>query len=261
MDSLKLCQSDLHLHTNLSCCAPETTFAESYLPYCDSEGIKTLGFSNHLYTWRKLEETLKIRDEIEKIKANSDLKILVGCEAETVFGAEPDLDPRDSSLFDYVLLAPSHILNIRKRYNHIDLDDIDTYRELLVENFKAACRLQYKVPTGIAHPLYPICHKAQQEVLDGISDEQLVECFTLAAQNDKSIEIHACIYRGTVELDQDGLSPTYIKFLKIAKQCGCKFHFGSDAHKPETFIGSHAKLERAARRAGITQNDLWSIAK
>ena len=261
MDSLKLCQSDLHLHTNLSYCAPETTVAASFLPHCESEGIKTLGFSNHFYTWRGLEHTLKIRDEIEEIRAHSNLKILVGCEAETVFGAEPDLSLQDSALFDYVLLSPSHILNVKDRYSHIDLDDIDTYRELLVENFKAACRLQYKVPTGIAHPLYPICHKSQQEVLDGITDEQLVECFTIAAQNDKSIEIHACLYRETAQLDDEGLSPTYIKFLKIAKQCGCKFHFGSDAHKPEAFIDSHAKLERAAERAGITEDDLWSVAK
>ena len=261
MKTDRLCRADLHLHTNLSCCAPETTFVESFLPHCESEGIDTLGFSNHLYTWRGLEHTLKIRDEIEKIKSLHNLKIFVGCEAETVYGDTPDLKPEDAANFDYVLLAPSHILNLKKRYSHIDLDDIDTYRELLIENFKAACRLQYGVPTGIAHPLYPICHKSQQEVLDGITDEQLYDCFTLAAQNDKSIEIHACIYRNSVNLDDEGLSPTYIKLLKIAKQCGCKFHFGSDAHKTEQFIGVHAMLERAACRAGITEDDLWKITR
>jgi len=121
--------------------------------------------------------------------------------------------------------------------------------------------LDFGIPTGFAHPLYPICAPWQQEILDGISDETLRECYTLAAENNKSIEIHACVYQNTVELDDEGLSPTYIKMLRVAKECGCKFHFGSDAHEPPMFIGSHARLERAAERAGITQDDLWEIVK
>ena len=68
-------------------------------------------------------------------------------------------------------------------------------------------------------------------------------------------------FANTVELDDEGLSPIYIKMLRVAKECGCKFHFGSDAHEPSMFIGSHAKLERAAERAGITRDDLWEIVK
>ena len=94
-----------------------------------------------------------------------------------------------------------------------------------------------------------------------MTDEQLAECYTLAAQHDKSIEIHACLYRDTVTLDQEGLSPSYIRMLSIAKQCGCKFYFGSDAHEIQSFVKKHGLLERAAERAGICEDDLWQLAR
>ncbi len=257
----KLCKSDLHLHTNLSCCAPKTTAVESYLSLCEAEGVELLGVSNHLYDWGGVDHTLQIKHEIDKLRNQTDIQFLVGCEAEIFYGKELYLTCEMAHNFDYVLLAPSHIFNFRDRYRDFDLSTPDKARKIMIENFKVACKLNFGMPTGFAHPLYPICAPWQQEVLDGISDETLRECYTLAAENNKSIEIHACVYRNTVELDDEGLSPIYIKMLRVAKECGCKFHFGSDAHEPSMFIGSHAKLERAAERAGITRDDLWEIVK
>lgn len=175
----KLCKFDLHLHTNLSCCAPKTTVVESYLPHCKAEDVELLGISNHLYDWGGIERTLQIKQEIDELRNKADIKFLVGCEAEIFYGKEPYLTREMAQNFDYVLLAPSHIFNFRDRYRDFDLSTPDKAREIIVENFKAAC----------------------------------------------------------------------------------KFHFGSDAHEPSMFIGSHARLERAAERAGITRDDLWEFAK
>jgi len=65
----------------------------------------------------------------------------------------------------------------------------------------------------------------------------------------------------SVYLDEEGLSPSYIRMLSIARECGCKFHFGSDAHKPKDFVGVHSLLERAAERAGIREEDIWHVAR
>jgi hypothetical protein len=101
----------------------------------------------------------------------------------------------------------------------------------------------------------------RQEILDSMSAEMLEECYTLAAKHNKSIEIHACLYRPSVTLDEEGLSPSYIRMLSIAKKCGCKFHFASDSHCSEDFIGVHSLLERGAERAGICENDLWHLVQ
>lgn len=256
-----LCVADLHLHTNLSLCAPCTTTINSYLTFCAQEGIQKIGISNHLYYHKGLNHTLQIKDEIRALHDNSPIQVLLGCEMELFPEKEPMLNKENASQFDYVLLAPSHIFNQIHEYTSFDLSTSDKIRRLIIENFKRACYLDLGVPTAICHPLYPICAPNQQEILDGMTDEQLAECYTLAAKHDKSIEIHACLYRDTVTLDEEGLSPSYIHMLSIAKECGCKFHFGSDAHETQGFVNKHFLLQRAAERAGICESDLWHLAR
>lgn len=261
MNSKKLCVADLHLHTNLSFCAPSETTINSYLPFCAQEGIKKIGISNHLYSHKGVDHTLQIKDEIHALQDSLSVQVLLGCEMELFPGQEPMLNKENASQFDYVQVAPSHIFNLIHEYKNFDLSTPDKIRSMLMENFKRACLLDLGVPTAICHPLYPICAPDQQGILDGMTDAQLAECYTLAAQHDKSIEIHACLYRNTVTLDEEGLSPSYIHMLSIAKECGCKFHFGSDAHEPQAFINKHGLLQRAAERAGICEDDLWHLAR
>lgn len=274
LNKQNLCTADLHLHTNLSFCAPDTTKVSSYLPFCSQENIKRIGISNHLYSNRGVEYILQIKEELDSLQddrqrsnrfddrlKNISPEILLGCEAELFYGKEPQLTKKDTHHFDYVLIAASHIFNKLEQYKDFDLSNSEKIRDLLIENFQFACHQDLGVPTGICHPLYPICAPNQQEILNIMTDEQLVDCYSLAAKKDISIEIHACLYRNTVELDGEGLSPSYIRMLSIAKECGCKFHFGSDAHSPDQFVYVHRLLERAAERAGITENDLWHLAR
>lgn len=261
MDFDKLCVADLHLHTNLSACAPFETTLKTYLEHCGDERLYKIGITNHLYEDKGIDHILQIKNEIHSLPKDLPIQILVGCEAEIYYGQKPTLTKKDASQLDYVLLAPSHIFNQLHHYKNLDLTTSDKIRELIIENFKQACYQDFGVPTAICHPLYPICAPNQQEILDGMTDAQLAECYTLAAQHDKSIEIHACLYRNTVTLDEEGLSPSYIHMLSIAKECGCKFHFGSDAHEPQAFINKHGLLQRAAERAGICEDDLWHLAR
>ncbi len=264
--------SDLHVHTNLSFCAPRQTLASSYLPHCGQEGVTTLGFSNHIYAPRYLKRAgipeerggdyaLRLRRELEELQPSAPVRLLLGCEVETFCGEEPTLSPQEAKNFDYVLLAASHIMNFPDEYRNYDLSTPAKLRALILERFLRACELEYPVPTGICHPLYPICSPWEQEVVDGITDSQLADCFTLAAAKNKSIEIHACLYRRGTALDEEGLSPSYLRVLAAAKACGCRFHFGSDAHSPDAFQGVHRLLLLAAQRLGITREDIWPIAR
>ena len=265
MKENRLCTADLHLHTNLSKCGDKNTCVASFVPYCEREGLSVIGISNHLYATDTdgingrtyLEHILQGRREIEEL-GDCGVKILFGCEAEIFWGHEPGLRRQDEHNFDYVLLSPSHFFNWMNIYGSMDLSNADKVRDLLLKQFTRACREPYGIPVGIAHPLYPIGCPWEQEVVDGITDEQLSECFSLAAETGKSIEIHACLYRNGTKLDEEGLSPSYLRILSAAKKCGCRFHFGTDAHmSPFSFVGAHERLERAAKRIGVTADDLW----
>ena len=269
MASKLVCRSDLHVHTNLSGCAPRTTTAASYLALCEEAGIRRIGFSNHIYKPEALQTVypgnlryaLQLQEELAAIRDRYPVTVLLGCEVETFYGQPPGLKREDAAAFDYILLAPSHIYNQAHEYTHMDLSTPESARALLLEQFRRACLLEYDRPTGICHPLYPVCCPFEQEVVDGITDSQLEECFTLAVKHQKSIEIHACLFRPGTARDEEGLSPSYLRLLTAAKACGCMFHFGSDCHSPEGFAQAHRKLERAAERVGITEAMLWEPAR
>jgi histidinol phosphatase-like PHP family hydrolase len=264
--------SDLHTHTNLSFCAPPTTTVESYLPLCEEEGLTVLGISNHVYSPEFLHrkgvplsswapKLTALREELIQAEKSSGIRLLLGAEVENFPKTGPTLTPEEAADFDYVLIAASHIGNQRDVYTDYDLTSPDKIRKLLIDRFFAACELSYPVPMGICHPLYPLCLPDEQTVVDGISLSCLEECFSAAAERNISIEVHGCVFYRQTALNAEGLSDTYLRVLDAAKKCGCQFHFGSDAHSPEQFTGTHRLLRRAAEIVGITPDNLWAPAK
>jgi histidinol phosphatase-like PHP family hydrolase len=265
--------SDLHVHTNKSLCAPRDTVPASYVPYCKDEGIRIIGISDHVYPEdmlaqygypedKRVGRLLDLRPILKEDEERSGIRYLLGCEIDYFdCVGYPYISPEESVDFDYVLFASSHILNYPHMYTAYDLGSPDVLRRLTIERFIAACKLDYPVPMGICHPLYPICSPHQAEIIDGMSDATLKELFSMAAEKHISIEIHACLYRKDTPHNEFGLSDHYLRILAAAKDCGCKFHMGSDAHEPRAFVGSHEKLRKAAELLHLTEDHIWDVAK
>ena len=265
--------SDLHVHTNRSLCAPRETVPMSYAPYCREEGIRVIGISDHVYPEdmlarygypddQRVGRLLEMRPILREAEEQSGIRYLLGCEVDyfAVVG-QPYILPEESEGFDYLLFASSHILNNPHMYTAYDLTSPDVLRRLTIERFVATCQLDYPVPMGICHPLYPICSPHQAEIIDGISDTTLKELFSMAAEKRISIEIHACLFRKDPPHNEHGLSDHYLRILTAARDCGCKFHMGSDAHAPHAFVGSHELLRKAAALLGLTEAHIWDVAK
>jgi histidinol phosphatase-like PHP family hydrolase len=265
--------SDLHVHTDKSLCAPRDTVPASYVPYCKDEGIRIIGISDHVYPEdmlaqygypedKRVGRLLDLRPILKEDEERSGIRYLLGCEIDYFdCVGYPYISPEESVDFDYVLFASSHILNYPYMYTAYDLNSPDVLRALTIERFVAACKLDYPVPMGICHPLYPICSPHQAEIIDGISDATLKELFSMAAEKDISIEIHACLFRTDTPHNEFGLSDHYLRILAAARDCGCKFHMGSDAHAPNAFVGSHELLRKAAALLGLTEAHIWDVAK
>lgn len=265
--------SDLHVHTNKSLCAPRETTPASYIPFCAEEGVRLIGITDHVYPEdmlaqygypndKRVERLLELRSSLHEAEEQSGIRYLLGCEIDYFdCVGHPYIRPEESEKFDYVLLAASHILNYPHMYTAYDLHSPHVLRALTIERFVAACKLDYPVPTGICHPLYPICSPHQAEIIDGISDETLRELFSMAAEKNISIEIHSCLYRNDTPHNEFGLSDHYLRILAAARDCGCKFHMGSDAHAANAFVGSHGKLRKAAELLDLTEDDIWDVAK
>lgn len=97
------------------------------------------------------------------------------------------------------------------------------------EEFLKICRT---VPTSIAHP-FELCGFTglqQNEYLRLLDDNTLINCFSKAKMLGVYVEINTWSVKGC---GLDFASNEMMRMFSIAKQVGCQFTFGTDAHSIE----------------------------
>lgn len=258
-------RSDFHVHTKLSRCAPRDTTLQSQIDgLCQGgDGLRVLGISNHLwdsaidgaspwYEGQNVPHVLSLREELEGCNTRG-ARVLVGAEVEMRRDGEVALTPENARLFDYILITVSHF-HMKGLIVSPELSDPSEIRRLLIDRFCKAAVWPSPVKTGICHPFYPMSFwDAEHEILSGIKDEEYGKCFELAARHGISVEIHASVLRPVCP-DENGFASDYMRMLRIARECGCSFHIGSDVHAPNPEKG--LLLRKAARAAGIEEKYL-----
>ncbi len=121
-----------------------------------------------------------------------------------------------------------------------------------------ACVLNADLPfhkTGIAHLACRLINPGGEveEVLSLISDEAMRDLFTKAAQRGVGIEINADDWN--FQTFSQGRIDQVIRVFAIAKECGCKFYLGSDAHHPNGLDGAIPIFENAVAELDLKESD------
>ena len=88
------------------------------------------------------------------------------------------------------------------------------------------------------------------KLFGGISDDVYTDMFKKAAKVGIGIELNAPI-RQYNERELDIILRPYL----IAKECGCKFYFGSDAHIPSQLESAYADFETWIKLLNLTEDD------
>ena len=188
----------------------------------------------------------------EMVRSNpvDGVKFYFGCETEYIGNGTVGLHKDNSTLFDFVLVPPHHFHIPMVRDPQIT--ELDKLVSLFISRFMEVCAIPFAF--GIAHPFVPLGLAGREaEVLKALPEKLLIECFTAARESDKSIEINsACIN----SLYQKGALEYYENILRIAADCNCKFHLGSDAHTMSDFSQElHDMALAAAARCNVTLPD------
>jgi len=259
--------SDLHVHTHLSLCARSSAVVPYYIDRAKELGIKRLGFSDHMwdapiegrerstefYSVQNFEHILKLKEEI---KSAESFDILFGCETEYSKSAGAAITEETAKQLDFLLVPNSH--------THITADretvnDHEKHAEYMLKAFYDIINCPVsKYITAIAHPFYAVCCPYDNRELFGLySDEDFRKCFSAAKEKNIAMEINtSCFaYKTLPEIYAD---PS-LRMYEIAKQCGCKFTFGSDSHS----IHDHDSFYKAYIISSIlelTENDLHPLS-
>jgi histidinol phosphatase-like PHP family hydrolase len=258
---------DLHVHTYLSaCCHDEDQRCASILPKAAAAGLKTVGFADHVWTnpdeepsdWYRPQDASQIarlREELAGV--DTDVRVLVGCEGETVAPGRFGITPEIVEQVDFVLLPCNH-LHMTGFVQQPESEEPRAMAEHVLAMFRSAAASG--MATAIPHPLKPLGREPEMfdAVIAAMSDAELLDAFGIAAEHNVAMEIT----RGFVP-PEDG--PTWsietpLRFLSLARQAGCKFIFASDAHALE-IVGAVADIRPIVDALGLTAEDVADIAK
>ena len=258
---MKPVTQDLHVHSSLSKCGSVEATVENMLKAAEKQGLKTIGFSDHCwakelpgvsswYSGQDIDHVQKIREGIP-----ADVKgvnILVGCETEYIGGGISGMNRELSQCFDFVWLPANHF----HQKGFVVPEDLGAggpaaVSELLYRRFMEAVNLGFG--NGIVHPFVPMGFlEWEADILNGISHAMYENCFRSASQANLSIEIHTHAVTCDTCIASNGFSSIYLAIYTIARECGCKFTFGTDAHHPDRLSG-YERMGKFAESCGINR--------
>jgi len=234
---------DLHVHTYLSsCCSDkEGQTPANILALAEEMGLATIGFSDHIWENAGLEpsdwyrpqdegQIARLRDDLSR--TSTSVRVLVGCEADTIAPGKFSITKGFAESLDYVGLSCSHFH--MKNFVQQPADDSPrAIGEQLVTLFVSA--VESGLATTIVHPLVPCGYVSQyDESIAALSDAELLDALSVAARLGVALEITTAFLPPAGKKDGSSAPAwsidTPLRVLSLAKTAGCKFTFGSDGH-------------------------------
>ena len=258
---------DLHIHSQLSWCSgDQEQTPENILEYAKREGLKQICLTDHMWDkaagtpgdWYGHQDIPHIRQALPLPEAEG-VQFLFGCETELNKDNVLGLAPENFDKFDFIVIPTTHM-----HFHGFTIDEADLTaerrRERWIERFDAVTHMDLPWgKVGIAHMTCPLMGRdypeMHLEILDGIEDATYRELFLHAAKVGAGIELNFPVLSYSEEQLARALRP-YI----IAKDCGCKFYLGSDAHTPRGLEGQRKRAERYVEVLGLTEDDKFIIS-
>jgi histidinol phosphatase-like PHP family hydrolase len=264
---------DLHIHTYLSSCcqAKEEQRPAKIIKRAEEMGMKIIGFADHLWTNSALKPTLwykeqdekhiqQLREDMRKCDASS-VKVLIGCEADTVAPGKYSVTKEFADTLDFALLSCSHF-HMKDLVEQPADSSPAGFAKHILSFFRAG--ITSGIPTSIAHPLLPMGSEAiWEKAMETLSDNELFDAFALAKEHNVALEI-TLSYLPPEMKGQEGTSlwsiETPIRLLTLAKKAGCFFTCGSDAHNAKA-QEQIVHLEKLLNKTCIMENDFLSLTR
>ncbi len=257
---------DLHIHTVLSLCADgdERQNKFALLKYAEDNGLKTICVTDHYWDsavegasdWYKPQNFEHI-SKIKPLPESNGVKFLFGCETELNRQCVLGIPKERFDDFDFIIIPTTH-MHMGGGFVVRGDESPKERAELWKSRLNAV--LDMDLPfgkVGIAHLTCTLIDKGPKgylEVLRNISDEDFEKCFKKAAEKGVGIELNF----NSLTIDDDEFNEV-LRPYKIAKEQGCKFYLGSDAHHPEGFERAVENFSKIVDALGLEETDKFRI--
>ena len=257
---------DLHIHSQISLCSgdPEQS-KERILSYAVENGYKTICVTDHFWDegvegasdWYKLQNFNHVA-KIKPLPKAEGVRFLFGCETELNKDLVLGLSKDRYNDFDFIIIPTTHFHMLGYTLSEVDGETTQGRINAWIKRFDAVLDMDlpfYKV--GFAHLTVSAISRNKEEyfeMLERMPEDELRRLFSKAAQKGAGIELNASDISFA-----DNEADIALRIYRIAKEEGCKFYFGSDAHSPKGFEDRKKLFERAARLLELTEDDKFII--
>ena len=255
---------DIHIHSRLSSCShdPEQT-PEVILNYATECGYKYVCLTDHFWdetvegasNWYSRQDYAHIL-AAKPLPEAEGIRFMFGCETELDKFMTVGLAREHFDRFDFVIIPTTHFHMENFTIGEEALATPETRAQVWVDKLDALLAMDLPFEKiGIAHPVCPLIWKGDRAkylaTLDAISEADMHRIFAKAARLGVGIEINMSY--------PDEERDTVLRPFRIAKEEGCKFYLGSDAHHPGGLDNARKKFERVIDDLELTEEDKFIL--
>ncbi len=256
---------DYHIHSTISpCCSDPKQTPQAILEYAKANGYKSVCLTNHFW-----DETVECEthwhpgEYIEPVCSVLPLPQYEGI--DFLFGVEADMDynfvlgisEEHLALFDFIVISTTHLGLVGNTVKE-ELKTPEEAADIWLKRLNAV--LDKNLPwhkIGIAHLTTGHIFEGNPcPVIQNLSDEDLHTVFKRCAEKAVGIELNI----RTLNMPQSEKN-ILLRPFKIAKECGCKFYFGSDSHSTGALKIAKENFEDVITELELTENDKFHIIK
>lgn len=260
---------DFHVHTHLSVCAKESATILHYANTAKKLGFTKIGFADHFwdekcgepwnnfYARQGLDHVLELKKEL----ATADFgktKVYFGCETEyNPITKAPAITEAVAEQFDFVIVPNSHTHMMMPKELY---EPYEKHKDFMIEAYYNIINSDVsKYILSMAHPFEAVCCPYDNEILMKlISDDEYRRIYDATAKKGIAVEINT----SGVKNDREAiLTSDKFRGFRLAKECGCKFTFGSDSHTDKGHDDYADITAIFAEELGLSENDLAEFVR
>lgn len=259
---------DYHLHSNLSPCANDPLQTpENMLKWAEGNGLKAICLTDHFWdeaiaplngylsgTYRN--NGYARNSQALPLPRSEKTAFYFGCEGEMDYAFRIGISPERMKDLAFVIIPTTHMHMRRMTVP----EGITLEQRAVLFTHRLNALLDSPIlpegKTGIAHLVCSLIAPEHWEdhlrVMEMIPDDVLYDQFRRAKARNFGVELNLEMKKYAPEELQTVLRPFF-----IAKECGCKFYLGSDAHTGAELSGAMENFGRMIDALDLSEDQKY----